>query len=51
MHFGRNGLVHFSSVLLFSMQKQQENRMVLPLNTSSMHPSAFLMPERPIAEF
>jgi hypothetical protein len=32
------------------MRKQQENRMVLPLNTSSMHASAFLMPERPIAE-
>jgi hypothetical protein len=32
------------------MQKLQENRMILPLNTSSMHASAFVVPEMPIAE-
>jgi hypothetical protein len=60
-HFGRNGLVHFRVffafgtvsclILLFTMRKQQENRMIFPLNTSSMHASAFSVPERPIAEF
>jgi hypothetical protein len=62
VHLGRNGLVHFRVfffafgtasclILFFLMRKQQENRMILPLSTSSMHASAFLMPERPIAEF
>jgi hypothetical protein len=61
VHFGRNGLVHFRVffalgtvsclILLFLMRKQQENRMILTLNASSMHASAFLVPERPMAEF
>jgi hypothetical protein len=33
-------------ILLFSMRKQQENRMIVPLNTSSMHASAFLVLEK-----
>jgi hypothetical protein len=46
VHLGRNGLAHFRiffrfwdgflSILLFSMRKQQENRMILPLKTSSI---------------
>jgi ABC-type transport system involved in cytochrome c biogenesis permease subunit len=38
-------------ILLFSMRKQQDYPMVLPLNALSMHASAFLMRERHIAEF
>jgi hypothetical protein len=60
--FGRNGIfAHFRVffafravsflILLFKMRKQQENRIQLPLNTSNIHVSAFLVPERPIAEF
>jgi hypothetical protein len=54
VHFGRNGLAHFRvffrfwdgflSDFPFFDAKTTGNRMVLPLNTSSMHASAFLMP-------
>jgi hypothetical protein len=36
---------------LKSMRKQLRNRMILPLSTSCMHASAFLVPEGSIAKF
>jgi hypothetical protein len=33
------------------MRKQKEIRMILPLNTSSIHAGAILVPERASAEF
>jgi hypothetical protein len=60
-HLGRNRLARFRffycfwdgflSDFAFFDAKTTGNRMILPLNTSSMHASAFLVPERPIAEF
>jgi hypothetical protein len=33
-------------ILLFTMQKQQENRMILPLSTSRLHASVLLVHEK-----
>jgi hypothetical protein len=50
MFQGEKPLRTASLILLFSIRKQQENRMILPMNAARMHASAFLVPERPIAK-
>jgi hypothetical protein len=61
VQFRRNGLVHFRvffrfwdgflSVFAFSDAETRGKLHDLQLNTSSMHASAFVVLERPIAEF